>query len=129
MQLAVVQPFWGFTGADGGPLNNGYIAVGVVNQNPETSPVQLYWDADMTIPAAQPIRTLAGYPSRQGTAPPGTINTSNTASVVLAALDMAMSGAAGMPLPVMSGLKIIAKNVKDRKLRSRINAALMKSAF
>jgi hypothetical protein len=67
MQLAVVQPFWGFTGADGGPLNNGYIAVGVVNQNPETSPVQLYWDADMTIPAAQPIRTLAGYPSRQGT--------------------------------------------------------------
>lgn len=27
----------------------------------------MYWDAAMTIPAAQPIRTIGGYPSRNGT--------------------------------------------------------------
>lgn len=58
------------------------------------------------------------------TAPPGTINTSNTASVLLAALDMAISGTAGMPLPVTSGLRMLMRNVKDRKIRARINDAL-----
>jgi hypothetical protein len=58
------------------------------------------------------------------TAPPGTINTSNTASVLLAALDMAISGTAGMPLPVTSGLRMLMRNVKDRKIRARIDDAL-----
>jgi hypothetical protein len=60
------------------------------------------------------------------TQPPGAVNTSNTASVLLAALDMAVSGSAGMPLPIMSGLKMLVKNVKDRKLRARIQDALGK---
>lgn len=58
------------------------------------------------------------------TAPPGTVNTSNTASVLMAALDMAISGTAGLPLPVLSGMKMLSKNVKDRKIRQRINEAL-----
>jgi hypothetical protein len=58
------------------------------------------------------------------TSPPGAINTSNTASVLLAAMDMAISGSAGMPLPVMSGLKMLIKNVRDRKLRAKITDAL-----
>lgn len=58
------------------------------------------------------------------TAPPGTINTSNTASVLLAALDMTISGTAGMPLPVTSGLRMLMRNVKDRKMRAKINDAL-----
>lgn len=58
------------------------------------------------------------------TAPPGSINTSNTASVLMAALDMAISGTAGLPLPVLSGMKMLSKNVKDRKIRQRINEAL-----
>jgi len=41
-------------------------------------------------------------------------------------LDMAVSGSAGMPLPVMSGLRMLVKNVKDRKLRARIQDALGK---
>lgn len=61
------------------------------------------------------------------TQPPGAVNTSNTASVLLAAMDMVVSGSAGMPLPVMSGLKMLIKNVKDRKLRARIQDALVKS--
>jgi hypothetical protein len=58
------------------------------------------------------------------TAPPGTINTSNTAGVLLAALDMTISGTAGMPLPVTSGLRMLMRNVKDRKMRAKINDAL-----
>jgi hypothetical protein len=58
------------------------------------------------------------------TAPPGAINTSNTASVLLASLDMATSGLAGMPLPVMSGLRILTTHVKDRQIQKRINEAL-----
>lgn len=58
------------------------------------------------------------------TVPPGAVNTSNTASVILAALDMATSGIAGMPLPVMSGLRILTTHVRDRKIQKRIQEAL-----
>lgn len=59
-------PFPVFTGADGTPLEAGYIYIGSANQNPETNPVSVYWDSALTIPAAQPIRTVGGYPSRNG---------------------------------------------------------------
>lgn len=73
---------------------------------------------------AEQLRSLNDLSKVLFTAPPGTINTSNTASVLLAALDMAISGTAGMPMPVMSGLRMLTKNVKDRKLRVRIREAL-----
>lgn len=60
------------------------------------------------------------------TSPPGTVNTSNTAGVLLAAMDMALSGTAGMPLPVASGLRMMTKRVKDHKTRARIQDALGK---
>jgi hypothetical protein len=44
--------------------------------------------------------------------------------VILAALDMATSGVAGIPLPVMSGLRILTTHVKDRQIQKRINEAL-----
>ena len=56
-----------FTDSDGTPLENGYINIGSVNENPIISPISVYWDADLQIEAAQPIRTLAGAPSRSGT--------------------------------------------------------------
>lgn len=65
--LEVLAPFQVFGDVDGEPLEDGYIYVGVKNLNPEVSPVQVYWDSALTIPAPQPIRTLGGYPSRMGT--------------------------------------------------------------
>jgi microcystin-dependent protein len=65
----VTQPVKVFTGADGKPLNGGYIYFGVANQNPETNPVTMYWDVAGTIPAAQPLRTVSGYISRNGVSP------------------------------------------------------------
>lgn len=75
---------------------------------------------------AEKLRAVNDLAKVMFTTPPGAVNTSNTASVLLAALDMAVSGSAGMPLPVMSGLRMLLKNVKDRKLRARIQDALGK---
>lgn len=73
---------------------------------------------------AEQIRTLNDVTNHIKTVAPGTVNTSNTASVILAAMDMAISGAGGMPLPVMSGLRLAVNNVKDRRLRMRVSEAL-----
>lgn len=73
---------------------------------------------------AEQLRSLNDLAKVLFTAPPGAINTSNTASVILAALDMATSGVAGMPLPVMSGLRILTTHVRDRQIQKRINEAL-----
>lgn len=63
----VQTPFQFFFDNDGMPLEDGYIYIGTQNLNPETNPIVVYWDEGLTIPAAQPIRTLNGYPSRIGT--------------------------------------------------------------
>ena len=65
--LSIQPPYPAFAGTDGQPLENGYIWIGVVNLNPQVNPITVYWDAALTILAAQPIRTLNGYPSRSGT--------------------------------------------------------------
>ncbi len=65
--LSVEPPFPAFAGADGQPLDDGYIWIGTVNLNPITNPIVAYWDDALTITAAQPIRTSGGYPVYQGT--------------------------------------------------------------
>jgi hypothetical protein len=65
--LSIQPPYPAFAGADGLPLENGYIWVGTVNLNPQVNQIAAFWDAALTIPAAQPIRTLNGYPGYQGT--------------------------------------------------------------
>lgn len=64
--LATESPFPQFFDTDGDPLDAGYLYFGVAGQNPETSPITVHWDAAGTQPAAQPIRTLGGYPARNG---------------------------------------------------------------
>lgn len=65
--LSVKPPFPIFTDTAGQPLEDGFIYIGIANQDPVTNPINVYWDAALTIPASQPIRTLAGYLSRAGT--------------------------------------------------------------
>ena len=65
--LSVEPPYPAFAGTDGQPLEDGFINVGVVNLNPITNPIAAFFDAALTIPAAQPIRTSGGYPVYQGT--------------------------------------------------------------
>jgi hypothetical protein len=63
---SVSKPYELFFDSNGGPLEDGYIYIGEVNQNPITNPITVYWDVNGLYPAAQPIRTLSGYPSRNG---------------------------------------------------------------
>lgn len=68
MSALSIQPtFPIFTETDGQPLENGYIWIGTANLDPQVNPINVYWDAALTISAPQPIRTLNGYPSRNGT--------------------------------------------------------------
>jgi len=68
MSALSIQPtFPIFTETDGLPLENGYIWIGTANLDPQGNPINVYWDAALTIAAPQPIRTLNGYPSRSGT--------------------------------------------------------------
>lgn len=68
MSALSIQPtFPIFTETNGLPLENGYIWIGAANLDPQGNPISVYWDAALTIPAGQPIRTLNGYPSRSGT--------------------------------------------------------------
>lgn len=68
MSALSIQPTYPiFTETDGQPLEDGYVWIGTANLDPQTNPINVYWDAALTLPAAQPIRTLAGYPANSGT--------------------------------------------------------------
>lgn len=62
----IAPPYPIFTDKNGDPLDAGYLYFGTANLNPETSPIQVYYDSSLTQPAAQPIRTSNGYPMRNG---------------------------------------------------------------
>lgn len=55
-----INPYDTLTGIDGLPLDQGYIYIGVANLDPRTNPLTVYWDAAMTQPVNQPIRTANG---------------------------------------------------------------------
>jgi hypothetical protein len=65
--LSIRPPYPAFAGADGQPLDDGYIWIGTANLSPQVNQIAVYWDAALTIPAVQPIRTSGGYPVYQGT--------------------------------------------------------------
>lgn len=67
LPFEVLTPFTIITGTDGKPIDNGRVYIGTENLNPETNPVVVYWDVDLTQPASQPLHTLAGYIVRAGT--------------------------------------------------------------
>lgn len=59
-------PISSFLDVDGKPLENGYVYIGTAGLNPVANPITVYWDAAATQVAAQPIRTIGGYPSNNG---------------------------------------------------------------
>jgi hypothetical protein len=73
---------------------------------------------------AEQLRTINDVAKTVMTAPPGSVNTSNTASVVLAAMDMAISGTAGVPAPVLTSMRLITQGIKDSKTKARVKRAL-----
>jgi hypothetical protein len=64
----VTGPYPIFTDLDGTPLDDGYLYIGAINDDPETNPIQVFLgQPTLTIPATQPIRTSNGYAYRNGT--------------------------------------------------------------
>lgn len=81
MSFAVSVPYPVFTDRNGDPIDDGYVYIGVANQNPQTNPITVYWDAALTIPASQPLRTSGGYLYRNGS--PANVYTSASFSTVV----------------------------------------------
>ena len=77
----VTGPYPIFTDLDGSPLDDGYLYIGLINQDPEQNPIQVFWDSNLTIPATQPIRTSNGYAYRNGT--PALIYTGGEFSITI----------------------------------------------
>lgn len=50
-----------FLDARGNLLDGGYIYVGAANADPEVTPITVYSDPALTVPLAQPIRTVGGF--------------------------------------------------------------------
>lgn len=75
---------------------------------------------------AQAVRDVNEIAKAVLTVPPGALNTSNSATVILAALAEAgtTAGFTGLPVPVLSTLRMASKYVKDRAVRQRVQAAL-----
>jgi hypothetical protein len=76
---------------------------------------------------AQKIRDINEVVGYVNTVPPGTlINNSGTVGTLLAAI--AESGlyasTVGLPLPVLTGLKFLVKNIKDARIKKKIETAL-----
>lgn len=76
---------------------------------------------------AQTIRDLNEVVRYVNTVPPGTlINSSGTAGMLMAAIAEAGATGAltGLPVPVLTGLRMVSKGVKSAKTKARIKAAL-----
>lgn len=68
MTIRAVNPFEFYTDKLGKALEGGKIYFGVANLDPKTNPVGVFLDLAGTIPVAQPLRTVAGIPSLNGSA-------------------------------------------------------------
>jgi hypothetical protein len=54
------SPFPLFIDGRGALMDAGYVYVGVADADPESDPIDLFLDQDLTIPIPQPLRTLGG---------------------------------------------------------------------
>lgn len=72
---------------------------------------------------AEKMRTLREVVKTIYTAPPGTINHSNTATVIASLLDGAIF-AHGIPVPLANATRMAVNKIKDRKLQAKIKQHL-----
>lgn len=74
---------------------------------------------------AEQLRTLNEVAQDVFTAPPGAVNTSNTASAFMMSLDtLATFGTTGLPVPALKVLTEARKAMKSREIRKKVDEAL-----
>lgn len=77
---------------------------------------------------AEQLRTLNDVTKDIFVAQPNAVNSSNTASVVLAALDAMTAAGTGIPAPLLSGLKYTRDKAKAAKIKKKVDEALKNDA-
>lgn len=55
-----------YTDSLGAPLDDGYIYIGIANFDPVAYPTKVSWDESGLYPVEFPVRTMGGYPLRDG---------------------------------------------------------------
>ena len=73
---------------------------------------------------AEQLRTINDVAKTVLTAPPGAVNTSNTATVLAGLMDVALTGTTGVPAPVATSFKFLTGQIKDARLKARIKQSL-----
>lgn len=73
---------------------------------------------------AEQLRVINDVAKTVATAPPGAVNTSNTATVLAGLMDVAMTGATGVPAPIATSVRWLTDSLKDAKLKARVKKAL-----
>lgn len=66
MSNRVSTPFLIYSDKDGSPLDAGFIFIGELNKNPISSPIAIFYDSELTMPAENPARTRNGYVVKNG---------------------------------------------------------------
>lgn len=106
-----------------------------INGNPMVSPAKLKniitsLDKDGKLEVmfgkqgAQKLRDVTDLAQDVYTSPPGSVNSSNTASIIIGLMDTIVSGTTGVPLPIGSAINYGVKKVKERSLNKRVGEAL-----
>jgi hypothetical protein len=124
--LIAQSAFPHYVDTDGSPITAGSLYYGTVGANPRTSPVAIYWDAAGTQPAPQPVRTVAGYPVRNGSPANVYINGAYSVALYNASGELVFYAPDSSDLdPVLPGSVTIEK--LDSSTQDLINGALQKS--
>lgn len=73
---------------------------------------------------AQKLRDVSEVADTLFTSPQGVVNGSDTATILTAMLDGGIASISGLPLPILSGLRVLSKRIKNNKLKAQMNKAL-----
>ena len=73
---------------------------------------------------AEKMRLLRDMASDVSTVPRGVANESGTATTMAYLMDLMLSGSTGVPAPIATSARYLVKNIKDKKLRVKVEKAL-----
>lgn len=104
----------------GDPIVSAHALNKIVNDLDETGKLDLFFGKH----GAAQLRDLNDIAKDVITVPPGSVNNSNTATVLLGALDAIGSGLTGMPPFVVTGLKILKDERTKAKTRKQVQQHL-----
>ncbi|CAB4140027.1 Bacteriophage P22 tailspike, N-terminal [uncultured Caudovirales phage] len=137
MTVEIGNPFRLFLNARGDLLDGGKVFIGTSGADPETSPIACFFDAALTIPAAQPLVTRGGY-IMNGSAPARVFTAAADYSIrvrdsddsqVFYTASAVLSGPSFQPLDAdLTAIAALTTTAYGRSLLTMADAAALRSA-